>query len=125
MAEKATVRIHQSDKNRVTDIAEATGRNVADVIADFIREPAWVCPECDNPFDPGEVDGETVEEHGLLSTDISSLVTGERDVKSFECPCCSERVRPSDVETAASEESESEPAITPESGTGEDAGNEA
>jgi hypothetical protein len=98
MAEKSTVRIHKSDKERLGRIAEATGRNTADVIADLIREPAYVCPECDDPFEPAEVDPETVEEHGMLSTGVDNLVKGQRDVKSFECPCCDGRVRPKDIE---------------------------
>lgn len=98
MAEKATVRIHESDKERLSEIAEATGQNIADVIAEFIREPAYVCLECGDPFDPAEVDPETVEEHGLLTTGVDKLVKGQRDVKSFQCPCCSERVRPKDIE---------------------------
>jgi len=98
MAEKATVRVYKSDKERLGRIAEATGRNTADVVAEFIREPAYVCPECDEPFEPAEVDAETVEEHGMLSTGVDNLVKGQRDVKSFECPCCSGRVRPKDIE---------------------------
>ena len=40
MAEKATVRVYKSDKERLGRIAEATGRNTADVVAEFIRDPA-------------------------------------------------------------------------------------
>lgn len=98
MTEKATVRIHEGDKERLSDIAEATGQNIADVIAEFVREPAYVCPECGDPFAPEEVDPETVEEHGVLTTGVDKLVKGQRDVKSFECPTCSERVRPKDIE---------------------------
>ena len=98
MAEKATVRVYKSDKERLGRIAEATGRNTADVVAEFIRDPAYVCPECDEPFEPAEVDAETVEEHGMLSTGVDNLVKGQRDVKSFECPCCAGRVRPKDIE---------------------------
>ena len=100
MAEKATVRIHESDKERLASIAEATGQNVADVIAEFLREPAYICPECGEPFDPAEVDAETVEEHGMLTTGVDSLVKGQKEVKSFDCPCCSDRVRPKDIEAA-------------------------
>jgi len=99
MAEKATVRIHQSDKDRLSEIAEATGQNVADVIAEFIREPAYVCPECEEPFDPSEIDPETVEEHGVLTSGVDRLVKGQRDVKDFECPCCESRLRPKDIES--------------------------
>lgn len=95
--DRATVRIHQTDKDRLSEIADATGQTVADVIAEFIREPAYVCPECGEPFAPEEVDGETVEEHGMLTTGVDKLVKGQRDVKSFECPTCSERVRPKDI----------------------------
>ena len=104
MAEKATVRIHKSDKERLSDIAEATGQSTADVIAEFVREPAYVCPECGDPFDPAEVDRETVEEHGFLTTGVDKLVKGQREVKAFDCPCCSERVRPKDIEAAEADE---------------------
>jgi predicted RNA-binding Zn-ribbon protein involved in translation (DUF1610 family) len=103
MTEKATVRIHKSDKERLGSIAEATGQNIADVIAEFVREPAYVCPDCGEPFDPAEVDAETVEEHGMLSTGVDTLVKGQRDVKSFECPCCAGRVRPTDIEAVEAE----------------------
>ena len=98
MVEKATVRIHKNDKERLNEIAEATGQNIADVIAEYIREPAYLCPECGEPFDPAEVDPETIEEHGMLTTGADKLVKGQREVKSFECPNCGERVRPKDVD---------------------------
>lgn len=104
MAEKATVRIHESDKERLSEIADSTGQNIADVIAEFVREPAYVCPECGDPFDPAEVDPESVDEHGLLTTNVDNLVKGQRDVKSFECPCCSERVRPKDIEAVEADD---------------------
>ena len=100
MAETTTIRIFESDKERLQEIAEATGMNTADILAEFIREPAYVCPECGDPFAPAEVDPETVEEHGMLTTGVDKLVKGQRDVKSFECPTCSERVRPKDIEAA-------------------------
>lgn len=118
MAEKATVRIHESDKERLSEIADATGQNIADVIAEFVREPAYVCPECGDPFVPEEVDAETVEEHGVLTTGVDRLVKGQRDVKSFECPCCSERVRPKDIEAVEATEhsgvTRSDIGVTPE-----------
>jgi predicted RNA-binding Zn-ribbon protein involved in translation (DUF1610 family) len=98
MSDRKTVRIYESDHARLSEIAEATGQNVADVIAEFIREPAYICPECGDPFVPEEIDPETVEKHGVLSTGVDKLVMGQRDVKSFECPNCSERVRPGDIE---------------------------
>ena len=104
MADKATVRVYEGDKERLRRIAEATGRNTADVVAEFIREPAYVCPECNDPFEPAEVDPETVEEHGMLSTGVDNLVKGQRDVKSFECPCCAGRVRPKDIEAVEADE---------------------
>jgi predicted RNA-binding Zn-ribbon protein involved in translation (DUF1610 family) len=100
MVEKATVRIHKNDKERLNEIAEATGQNIADVIAEYIREPAYLCPECEEPFDPAEVDPETIKEHGMLTTGADKLVKGQREVKSFECPNCGERVRPKDVDAA-------------------------
>jgi predicted RNA-binding Zn-ribbon protein involved in translation (DUF1610 family) len=104
MAETTTIRIFESDKERLQEIAEATGMNTADILAEFIREPAYVCPECGAPFDPAEVDRETVEEHGLVTTGLDKLVKGQREVKSFECPCCGERVRPKDIEAADADE---------------------
>jgi predicted RNA-binding Zn-ribbon protein involved in translation (DUF1610 family) len=98
MPDRKTVRIYESDHARLSEIAEATGQNIADVIAEFIREPAYICPECGDPFAPEEIEPETVEEHGLLTTGVDKLVKGQRDVKSFECPNCSERVRPGDIE---------------------------
>lgn len=98
MADRATIRVYESDKERLKEIADATGRNMADIVAEFIREPVYVCPECGEPFDVEEVDPETVEEHGMLTTGVDKLVKGEREVKSFECPTCSERVRPADIE---------------------------
>jgi predicted RNA-binding Zn-ribbon protein involved in translation (DUF1610 family) len=96
--EKATIRVQKSDKERLKEIADATGMNVADVVAEFLREPAYVCPECGEPFDPAEVDPETVEEYGMLTTGMDKLVKGQREVKHFDCPCCSETVRPEDIE---------------------------
>jgi predicted RNA-binding Zn-ribbon protein involved in translation (DUF1610 family) len=104
MAETTTIRIFESDKERLQEIAEATGMNTADILAEFIREPAYVCPECGDPFDPAEVDRETVNEHGLVTTGLDKLVKGQREVKSFDCPCCSERVRPKDIEAAEADE---------------------
>ena len=104
MAETTTIRIFKSDKKRLQEIAEATGMNTAKILAEFIREPAYVCPECGDPFDPAEVDRETVNEHGLVTTGLDKLVKGQREVKSFECPCCSERVRPKDIEAAEADE---------------------
>ena len=104
MTEKATVRIHKSDKERLGSIAEATDQNIADVIAEFVREPAYICPECGEPFDPAEVDAETVEEHGMLTTGVDNLVKGQKEVKSFDCPCCSGRVRPKDIEAVEADE---------------------
>jgi predicted RNA-binding Zn-ribbon protein involved in translation (DUF1610 family) len=97
LATPATSGVYESDKERLNSIAEATGRGVADILAEFIREPAYVCPECEEPFAPEEIDPETVKEHGVLTTGVDKLVKGQRDVKSFECPTCSERVRPRDI----------------------------
>jgi predicted RNA-binding Zn-ribbon protein involved in translation (DUF1610 family) len=119
MTETTTIRVFESDKDRLQEIAEATGLNTAEIVAEFIREPAYVCPECGDPFDPAEIDRETVEEHGLLTTGVDKLVKGQRDVKSFECPCCGERVRPKDIEAADAEEHSGVTArdigVTPES----------
>jgi predicted RNA-binding Zn-ribbon protein involved in translation (DUF1610 family) len=98
MAETTTIRVFKSDKERLQEIAEATDLNTAEIVAEFIRQPAYVCPECGEPFDPEEIDRETLEEHGLLTTGVDKLVKGQRDVKSFECPCCGERIRPKDIE---------------------------
>jgi len=98
MTKTTAIRVFESDKERIQEIAEATDLSTAEIVAEFIREPAYVCPECGDPFDPAEIDRETVEEHGLLTTGVDKLVKGQRDVKSFECPCCGERVRPKDIE---------------------------
>lgn len=95
-----TIRVYETDKERIKDIADSTGRNIPDVVADIIREPDYVCPECGDPFSAGEIDASTVEEHGALWTDAGSLMKGQRDVKSFECPCCEARLKPEDVGVA-------------------------
>lgn len=97
--------MYESDKNRLNEIAEATGRGVADILAEFIREPAYVCPDCEEPFAAEEIDPQTVEEHGMLTTGVDKLVKGQRDVKTFECPTCSERVRPKDIEAVEADQS--------------------
>lgn len=109
MPEKKTVRIHKEDKERLTEIAEATGQNLADVIAEYVREPTYICPECGDPFDPSEIEPETIKEHGMLSTSVDKLVKGQRDVKSFECPSCGERIRPKDIEAAGTDEFDANP----------------
>lgn len=118
MADRATIRVYESDKDRLNSIAEATGRNIADIVAEFIREPAYVCPECEEPFSPEEIDRESIEEHGLLTTGVDKLVMGQRDVKSFECPTCGERIRPKDIEAVEADEhsgvTASDMGVTPE-----------
>ena len=104
MAETATVRVYQSDKERIKEMADARGSRPADVVADLLREPAFRCPECGEPFVSEEIDPETVEEHGVLTTNVDNLVKGQRDVKDFECPCCEGRVKPQDVETVDASE---------------------
>ena len=104
MTKTTAIRVFESDKERLQEIAEATDLSTAEIVAEFIREPAYVCPECGDPFDPAEIDRETVQEHGVLTTGVDKLVKGQRDVKSFECPCCGERVRPKDIEAAEAEE---------------------
>ena len=98
MPEFATIRIYEEDKNRLKEITEATDRKMADVVAEFIREPDYLCPECEEPFVADEIDTETVEEHGVLSTGLDNLVKGQKEVKSFECPCCEGRLSPEDVD---------------------------
>lgn len=98
--DRVTVRIYESDKERLQEIADATGQHVSDVLTEFIREPAYVCPECGDPFDPSEVDPETVEEHGMMTTGVDKLVKGQREVKHFDCPTCSETISPADIEAA-------------------------
>jgi hypothetical protein len=99
MVETETIRIYAGDKERIKDMADARGAKPAEVVADLIREPTYVCPECDEPFDPSEIDPETVREHGVLTSGVDRLVKGERDVKDFECPCCEGRLRPKDIES--------------------------
>ena len=92
MSETETMRVYKSDKKRMKEIAEATGKSTADVMAEFIREPAYVCPECEEPFSAEEIDPDTVEERGVMTTSIGNLVKGQRDLESFECACCDARV---------------------------------
>ena len=99
MAETTTVRIYATDKNRIKEMADARGSKPADVVADLLRDPAFRCPECGDPFVSEEIDPETVEEHGVLTSGVDKIVKGQRDVKDFECPCCEGRVKPQDVET--------------------------
>lgn len=100
MGKTTTVRIYEEDKERIAQMADAKGVKPSEVVAELLREPAYVCPECGDPFAPDEIDPETVEEHGLMTTDVGRLVRGERQVKSFECPCCEARLQPSDVDMA-------------------------
>jgi len=100
MPETTTIRVFPEDRDRIGEIADAKGQNIAETVADLIREPTFVCPECGEPFDAEEIDAETIEEHGVLSSDAAAVVRGERTVKDFECPSCSERVRPDDLEHA-------------------------
>lgn len=97
---KATIRVYEADKERLKEITDATGRKMADIVAEFIREPDYLCPDCEEPFAADEIDTETVEEHGLLTTGVDNLVKGQKEVKSFECPCCEGRLSPSDVNMA-------------------------
>jgi hypothetical protein len=120
MAETETIRVYKPDKERLNEMAESRGVKVADVVSEHIREPAYLCPECDDPFDPEEVDPDSVREHGVMTTSVDKLVKGERDVKDFECPCCEARVKPQDIETATGDVPSREELA--ESGdTGEDA----
>jgi hypothetical protein len=98
MAETETIRIYVDDKERIKEIAESRNVKAADVVSELMYEPMYRCPECEEPFDPEEVDGSTVREHGVMSTSVDNLVRGEREVKDFECPCCGERIRPVDIE---------------------------
>lgn len=100
MPEFATIRIYEEDKKRLKEIVDATDRNMADVVTEFIREPEYLCPECEEPFVADEIDPETVEEYGVLSTGLDNLVKGQKEVKSFECPCCEARLSPEDVDRA-------------------------
>lgn len=104
MTETETIRIYKTDKDRIKEMADARGVKAADVVADLMREPIYRCPECGEPFDSSEVDPSTVREHGVMSTGVDKLVKGQRDVKDFECPCCEDRVKPKDVETADADE---------------------
>lgn len=126
---KSTIRVHNSDKERLKKIADATGMNMADVVADLLREPAYVCPECGEPFDPAEVDPETVEEHGMLTTGMDKVVKGQREVKNFDCPCCSETVQPKDIEAAEADErsgvTSGEMGLTDENGQADSSSEEA
>ena len=97
MPETTAVRVYKEDQERLKEISDATGRDMAEIIAEFIPEPAYLCPECEEPFAPEEIDPSSVEEHGMFSTGVDNLVKGQREVKSFECPCCQGRLSPGDV----------------------------
>ena len=111
MPDTETVSVHESDRERLKEIAEVTGKSTADVVAEFIREPTYVCPECEEVFAAEEIDGNTVEETGLMSTSMGTLVKGQREVVSFECPCCGERISPEEVR-AISENEDSSGGVT-------------
>lgn len=104
MAETTTVRIYATDKERIKEMANAKDSKPADIVAELLREPAFRCPECGEPFVSEEIDPETVEEHGVFTSGVDKLVKGERDVRDFECPCCDARVKPEDVETIEASE---------------------
>lgn len=131
MTEKATVRIYESDKKRLKQICDATGQPMADVVAEYLREPAHVCPECGDPFDLSEIDPDTVEEYGIFSTGVDKMVKGQREVKSFECPNCGAQIRPDDVEAmegdggSFSGVTSGDLAVTDENGKGGSPSNEA
>lgn len=103
MVETTTVRVYESDKERLKEMADARGGKPADVIAHILREPVHRCPECGEPFESEEIDPQTVEEHGVFTTGVDTLVRGEREVKNFECPCCEVRIRPQDLDTIEAE----------------------
>jgi len=103
MAKTETVRVYKEDKKRINEMAEARDAKNADVVADLLREPVFRCPECGEPFDPSEVDPETVRERGMMSNRVDKLLKGEREVKDFECTTCEGRVKPEDVEAAPAE----------------------
>ncbi len=98
MAETVTMRVYEGDRERIKQMADARGVKSADVVADLLREPVYVCPECGDPFDPAEIDLSTVREHGVFTTGVDRLVKGQRDVKDFECPCCEARISPEDMD---------------------------
>lgn len=98
MPETETMRIYKGDKERIKEMADARGVKGRDVVSDLLREPVFRCPECGEPFDPSEVDPETIREHGLMTTGVDKIVKGQREVKDFECPACEERISPQDIE---------------------------
>lgn len=119
MAKTETIRVYKNDKKRIKDIAESRGVKAAEVVSELLYEPVYRCPECGDPFDPEEVDPATVREHGLFATEVGKLVTGQRQVKDFECPVCEGRISPDDIEAAEPEELPGEDADTPEESEGE------
>lgn len=98
MAETKTIRVYQEDKEKLQEMAEAFGVPAKDVIAGIMAERAMACPECGGEFQGEEIDEETVEHHGVFTVGVESLVSGQRGVKSFDCPCCDTQISACDVE---------------------------
>lgn len=101
--ETVTIKVYRPDKEWIKEKAESEGVTQAEVVAEAIEEYANVehhhrCPSCDCRFRLEDVDMATVEESGVVSTDVRYFLRGKSQVESFECPDCSERIRPRDAE---------------------------
>lgn len=91
------MRVFEDDAERIQQIADATDRRPAEVVAELLREPEYECAHCEERFHPNEIDGETVEVHSIISTSVNRLVRGQREIARFECPHCSEMVTPQEL----------------------------
>ncbi|WP_254271658.1 hypothetical protein [Haloarcula marina] len=91
------MRVFEEDAERIQQIAEATDRRPAEIVAELLREPEYECPHCSARFHPDEIDGETIEVHSIVKTSVNRLVRGQREIARFECPHCSEGVTPQEL----------------------------
>ena len=101
--EKKTIQVYEPDKRWIDEKADVEGVTHAEVMAEAIEEYADAehhhrCPSCECRFTLDDVDMGTVEETGVVSTDVRYFLRGKSQVESFECPDCEERIRPRDAE---------------------------
>jgi len=98
MSDTKTVRVYDEDKERLDELEEQTGWKAKEIIGELLREPEYVCPECGESFYAEEIDQDSVRLCGTFTADLSNVLTGKKEVESFECPRCDARITPDDVE---------------------------